>query len=190
MTDSHSPPPPPDQTESHTTHFGYQQVPLQEKAHKVAGVFHSVASRYDTMNDLMSGGIHRLWKRFAIEISGVRDGHCVLDIAGGTGDLAFKFSRLVGENGQVVLADINSSMLNVGRDRLIDRGVVGNVQFAQANAAVPRQYVRLHHHRFWSAQRDRKRKSADIDVARFKAGRAFACAGIFQAGEPVIGKNL
>ncbi len=134
MTDSHSPPPPPDQTESHTTHFGYQQVPLQEKAHKVAGVFHSVASRYDTMNDLMSGGIHRLWKRFAIEISGVRDGHCVLDIAGGTGDLAFKFSRLVGENGQVVLADINSSMLNVGRDRLIDRGVVGNVQFAQANA--------------------------------------------------------
>jgi demethylmenaquinone methyltransferase/2-methoxy-6-polyprenyl-1,4-benzoquinol methylase len=117
-----------------TTHFGYQQVPVNEKQSKVAGVFHSVAARYDLMNDLLSGGVHRLWKRFTIEVSGVRYGHKVLDIAGGTGDLAFKFSRLVGEDGQVILADINSSMLTVGRDRLIDRGAVGNVQFAQANA--------------------------------------------------------
>ncbi len=117
-----------------TTHFGYQQVPVSEKQHKVAEVFHSVASRYDLMNDLLSGGVHRLWKRFTIEVSGVRAGHKVLDIAGGTGDLAYKFSRLVGKEGQVILADINASMLNVGRDRLIDRGAVGNVQFAQANA--------------------------------------------------------
>ena len=117
-----------------TTHFGYQQVPVAEKQHKVAEVFHSVASRYDLMNDLLSGGVHRLWKRFTIEVSGVRAGHKVLDIAGGTGDLAYKFSRLVGADGQVVLADINASMLSVGRDRLIDRGAVGNVQFAQANA--------------------------------------------------------
>lgn len=117
-----------------TTHFGYQQVPVAEKQRKVAEVFHSVAARYDVMNDLLSGGIHRLWKRFTIEVSGVRAGHRVLDIAGGTGDLAFRFSQLVGAAGQVVLADINASMLAVGRDRLIDRGAVGNVQFAQANA--------------------------------------------------------
>jgi demethylmenaquinone methyltransferase/2-methoxy-6-polyprenyl-1,4-benzoquinol methylase len=86
------------------------------------------------MNDLMSGGVHRLWKRFTIEVSGVRPGHKVLDIAGGTGDLAYKFSKLVGDTGQVVLSDINSSMLNVGRDRLIDRGVNSNVQYAQLDA--------------------------------------------------------
>ena len=86
------------------------------------------------MNDLMSVGIHRLWKRFTIEVSGVRQGHSVLDIAGGTGDLAFRFSRLVGDDGLVVLADINASMLDVGRDRLLDKGVAGNVVYAQANA--------------------------------------------------------
>lgn len=120
--------------DENTTHFGFQDVPVQEKAGKVAQVFHSVASRYDVMNDVLSGGIHRLWKRFTIELSGVRYGHKVLDIAGGTGDLAYKFSRLVGDAGQVVLADINSSMLNVGRDRLTDRGAVGNIVYAQANA--------------------------------------------------------
>jgi demethylmenaquinone methyltransferase/2-methoxy-6-polyprenyl-1,4-benzoquinol methylase len=117
-----------------TTHFGYKTVNTEEKAEKVAEVFHSVASSYDLMNDLMSAGIHRLWKRMTIEMSGVRRGHRVLDIAGGTGDLAAKFSRIVGSEGQVVLADINDSMLKVGRDRLIDRGVVNNIQFAQANA--------------------------------------------------------
>jgi demethylmenaquinone methyltransferase/2-methoxy-6-polyprenyl-1,4-benzoquinol methylase len=117
-----------------TTHFGYKTVNTEEKAEKVAEVFHSVASSYDLMNDLMSAGIHRLWKRMTIEMSGVRRGHRVLDIAGGTGDLAAKFSRIVGSEGQVVLADINDSMLKVGRDRLMDRGVVNNIQFAQANA--------------------------------------------------------
>ncbi len=117
-----------------TTHFGFQNVPESEKARKVADVFHSVAGRYDLMNDVLSGGMHRLWKRFTIEMSGVRPGNRVLDIAGGTGDLTARFSRLVGSQGQVVLADINDSMLKVGRDRLLDRGVSGNVQFVQANA--------------------------------------------------------
>ena len=117
-----------------TTHFGYKTVNVEEKAGKVAEVFHSVADNYDLMNDLMSGGIHRLWKRVAIEMSGVRSGHTVLDIAGGTGDLAAKFSRLVGPAGTVVLADINQSMLRVGRDRLIDRGISSNVRFSQADA--------------------------------------------------------
>jgi len=116
------------------THFGYQKVAVKEKAGKVAGVFHSVADKYDVMNDLMSMGVHRLWKRFTIEMSGVRGGQKVLDIAGGTGDLAAKFARLVGERGEIVLADINSSMLQRGRERLVDDGVVGNVKYVQANA--------------------------------------------------------
>ncbi|MFA0810463.1 bifunctional demethylmenaquinone methyltransferase/2-methoxy-6-polyprenyl-1,4-benzoquinol methylase UbiE [Microbulbifer epialgicus] len=117
-----------------TTHFGYQEVPVEEKAGRVAEVFHSVAARYDVMNDLMSGGIHRLWKRFTIELSGARPGQHILDIAGGTGDLTARFSRIVGASGQVVLADINESMLRVGRDRLLDRGVAGNVVPVQADA--------------------------------------------------------
>ncbi len=117
-----------------TTHFGYQDVPESQKARKVAEVFHSVAAKYDLMNDVLSGGMHRLWKRFTIELSGVRSGNRVLDIAGGTGDLAAKFARLVGPTGHVVLADINESMLKVGRDRLLDRGVAGNIEFVQADA--------------------------------------------------------
>ena len=117
-----------------TTHFGFQTVNAEDKADRVAEVFHSVADKYDLMNDLMSAGIHRLWKRITIEMSGVRPGHRVLDIAGGTGDLAAKFSRLVGVEGTVVLADINQSMLAVGRDRLIDRGICSNVRFSQADA--------------------------------------------------------
>ncbi|MBB5020268.1 demethylmenaquinone methyltransferase/2-methoxy-6-polyprenyl-1,4-benzoquinol methylase [Chitinivorax tropicus] len=106
------------------THFGFETVDESEKARKVAGVFHSVAQKYDVMNDLMSGGLHRLWKVFAIEQSGVRAGSRVLDIAGGTGDLSYAFSKKVGASGQVWLTDINSSMLTVGRDRLVDRGVL------------------------------------------------------------------
>ncbi|MFS1525117.1 bifunctional demethylmenaquinone methyltransferase/2-methoxy-6-polyprenyl-1,4-benzoquinol methylase UbiE [Microbulbifer sp. 2304DJ12-6] len=117
-----------------TTHFGYQEVPVEDKAGRVAEVFHSVASRYDVMNDLMSGGIHRLWKRFTIELSGARPGQKILDIAGGTGDLSARFSRIVGAGGQVVLADINASMLEIGRDRLLDRGIAGNVAPVQADA--------------------------------------------------------
>jgi demethylmenaquinone methyltransferase/2-methoxy-6-polyprenyl-1,4-benzoquinol methylase len=121
-------------SDKRTTHFGYREVEADKKASLVANVFHSVASRYDLMNDLMSGGVHRLWKRFTIEVSGVRRGQRVLDIAGGTGDLAAKFSKLVGPEGFVALADINESMLNVGRDRLTDRGVCGNIEYVQADA--------------------------------------------------------
>lgn len=116
------------------THFGYKQVDKDQKASMVAEVFHSVAAKYDVMNDLMSMGIHRLWKRFTIDCSGVRSGHKVLDLAGGTGDLTAKFSRLVGEKGHVVLADINNAMLQVGRDKLRDMGIVNNVEYVQANA--------------------------------------------------------
>ena len=116
------------------THFGYQTVAREEKAGKVAEVFHSVAAKYDIMNDLMSLGIHRLWKRFTVEMSGVRPGQQVLDIAGGTGDLARAFHKEVGPTGRVVLADINSSMLMVGRDKLLDVGVAGQIEFVQANA--------------------------------------------------------
>ncbi len=107
---------------------------MENKAGLVANVFDSVASKYDLMNDLMSAGIHRLWKRFTIELSAVRPGHQVLDIAGGTGDLAAKFSRLVGEQGLVVLADINDSMLQVGRNRLMDEGLCTNIEYVQADA--------------------------------------------------------
>jgi len=117
-----------------TTHFGFEQVAYDDKVNKVAGVFHSVASKYDVMNDLMSFGIHRAWKRYTIEMSGVRHGHHVLDLAGGTGDLAAKFARIVGQDGSVTVADINDSMLKVGRERLTDKGIAGNVQYVQANA--------------------------------------------------------
>ena len=116
------------------THFGFKEVDKEAKASMVADVFHSVASRYDLMNDLMSAGIHRIWKRFTIELSGVRKGHSVLDIAGGTGDLAARFADIVGPEGAVVLADINESMLKVGRDKLLDSGHLGNLEFVQADA--------------------------------------------------------
>lgn len=109
--------------EEKSTHFGYQAVPESEKAHKVGAVFHSVAQKYDLMNDIMSAGLHRGWKRFAVEISGVKEGDHVLDVAGGSGDLSRLFSRKVGITGEVVLTDINASMLAVGRDRLTDDGI-------------------------------------------------------------------
>lgn len=121
-------------TSENTTHFGFKQVEASQKVNMVKDVFQSVAAKYDIMNDLMSMGIHRLWKRYTIDCSGVRAGHKVLDLAGGTGDLTAKFSRIVGETGQVVLADINDAMLKVGRTKLRDLGVVGNVQYVQANA--------------------------------------------------------
>jgi len=106
------------------THFGYEQVAEAEKARRVAGVFDSVAQRYDLMNDLMSGGLHRLWKAFAIDRSGVREGSRVLDVAGGTGDLSLAFARRAGKRGQVWLTDINNSMLTNGRDRVADKGLL------------------------------------------------------------------
>ncbi|WP_455234968.1 bifunctional demethylmenaquinone methyltransferase/2-methoxy-6-polyprenyl-1,4-benzoquinol methylase UbiE [Thiogranum longum] len=117
-----------------TTHFGFKQVDWEEKQRRVAGVFDSVADKYDVMNDLMSLGIHRLWKRFAVEQSGARPGQSILDLAGGTGDLAARLSRIVGPEGRVVIGDINASMLNNGRERLLDQGIAGNLCFVQANA--------------------------------------------------------
>ena len=117
-----------------TTDFGYERVKTAEKAGRVREVFDSVAAQYDLMNDLMSGGLHRLWKRFTIELSAVRSGQTVLDIAGGTGDLAAKFSKIVGADGKVILADINAAMLSVGRDRLIDMGALSNIDVVQADA--------------------------------------------------------
>lgn len=117
-----------------TTHFGYEEVPVAEKEQRVGQVFRSVANRYDIMNDVMSLGSHRLVKRFTIELSALRKGHSVLDLAGGTGDFSIRFSPLVGETGRVVLADINEAMLQVGRDRIIDKGLSSNVSIAQVNA--------------------------------------------------------
>ena len=117
-----------------TTHFGYQEVAVQEKAGLVREVFDSVADSYDLMNDLMSLGVHRIWKRDFAANSGVGLGDRVLDLAGGTGDIAALLCKRVGANGRVVLSDINEAMLNVGRQRLEDQGIVGNVSYAIANA--------------------------------------------------------
>jgi demethylmenaquinone methyltransferase / 2-methoxy-6-polyprenyl-1,4-benzoquinol methylase len=117
-----------------TTHFGYQEVPVEEKAARVGAVFRSVAGKYDLMNDLMSVGLHRLWKRQAVTLANVRRGHRILDLASGTGDLARLMAERVGKQGQVVLSDINEAMLDRGRERLTDAGVVGNVDFVLANA--------------------------------------------------------
>lgn len=117
-----------------TTHFGFEEVPVAEKVERVGQVFHSVASKYDLMNDLMSAGLHRVWKRLAIQTLAVRPGHCVLDLAGGTGDLTTLIQRRLGTNGHMIIADINDSMLRVGYERLLDRGIASNVEFVLANA--------------------------------------------------------
>ncbi|AKQ34015.1 bifunctional demethylmenaquinone methyltransferase/2-methoxy-6-polyprenyl-1,4-benzoquinol methylase UbiE [Candidatus Coxiella mudrowiae] len=119
-----------------TTYFGYQTIPENQKTDKVKNVFESVASKYDLMNDLMSLGIHRFWKDFAIKLSQLRPGHQVLDLAGGTGDLAKRISLIIGNNGTVVLADISDAMLTIGRNRLLDQGIFRNIQFIQTNAEV------------------------------------------------------
>lgn len=119
-------------SDRHTTHFGFQEVVENEKAQRVADVFDSVAQRYDLMNDLMSGGLHRLWKAFTIAKSGVRQGSRVLDVAGGTGDLALAFAKKLGSSEQIWLTDINNAMLTRGRDRLYDRGCM--VRVAQCDA--------------------------------------------------------
>jgi demethylmenaquinone methyltransferase/2-methoxy-6-polyprenyl-1,4-benzoquinol methylase len=116
-----------------TIDFGFSEVPISEKVKKVKGVFDSVADNYDVMNDVMSLGIHRVWKRQTIDLSGVRPGDKVLDLAGGTGDLSKAFAKRVGKTGQVVLADINESMVRVGRDRLTDAGIAGNINYTITN---------------------------------------------------------
>lgn len=126
MTDQHK--------ENNTTHFGFRTVDKNKKADMVADIFDSVAAKYDLMNDLMSFGIHRLWKRFTIESSAVRPGQKILDLAGGTGDFTAKFSRMAGEKGEVILADINSSMLMIGREKTRNQGRINNIHYVQANA--------------------------------------------------------
>lgn len=121
-------------SQEQSTHFGFQTVNWDEKEKKVGAVFHSVAKNYDLMNDLMSAGIHRLWKLFTIELSQVRAGQCVLDLAGGSGDLTKLLSKKVGASGEIILADINAAMLAVGRDRLLDAGIHSNIRYIQANA--------------------------------------------------------
>jgi demethylmenaquinone methyltransferase/2-methoxy-6-polyprenyl-1,4-benzoquinol methylase len=116
------------------THFGYEEVPVGEKQDRVRAVFDSVAGRYDLMNDLMSLGIHRLWKRRTVELAGVRRGQRVLDLAAGTGDLAERFARIVGADGEVVMSDINQAMLEQGRNRLVNDGLIGNLDYVLANA--------------------------------------------------------
>lgn len=117
-----------------STDFGYRQVPKEEKSSLVAEVFQSVAPKYDVMNDVMSMGLHRLWKRFTIQQAAVRPGQYVLDVAAGTGDLSKVFAKLVGPQGKVVMSDINEAMLSVGRDRLTDAGIMGNIEFVLADA--------------------------------------------------------
>lgn len=125
---------PSDPKDSSTTHFGFRDVPEAAKSGLVAGVFRSVAGRYDLMNDLMSFGIHRFWKRYAAGQCPVRAGQRVLDVAGGSGDMTALLAPRVGAGGQVVLSDINDAMLEVGRTRLTDRGIAGNVEFVRADA--------------------------------------------------------
>jgi demethylmenaquinone methyltransferase/2-methoxy-6-polyprenyl-1,4-benzoquinol methylase len=121
-------------TDHDSTHFGFETISAQEKAGRVKAVFDSVATRYDLMNDLMSFGIHRIWKRFAVELAGIRRGQRILDLASGTGDLAARFAGLVGPDGLVVMTDINAAMLNQGRIRMADNGLVGNLAYTQVNA--------------------------------------------------------
>ena len=116
------------------TDFGFTEVPMAEKAKKVREVFDSVASKYDIMNDLMSGGAHRLWKRFTLSQTGLRPGQCALDVAGGTGDLSIGMAKQVGATGLVIHTDINEAMLSTGRDRLLDKGMASNVRWSLANA--------------------------------------------------------
>ncbi len=117
-----------------TTHFGNKLIPEEEKRERVKDIFTSVADKYDLMNDLMSFGTHRLWKRFVIEKTGLRPGESAIDVAGGTGDLAMLMARKVGEDGRVVVYDINMEMVEIGRDKCIDRGFVKNIEFVQGDA--------------------------------------------------------
>ena len=123
-----------DTTDADTVDFGYAQVPRTEKVSRVRAVFDSVASRYDIMNDLMSFGVHRLWKHFTLAQTGLRPGQAALDVAGGTGDLTLGMAAQVGSSGLVVLSDINASMLTHGRDRILDKGIIAPVDYAVANA--------------------------------------------------------
>jgi demethylmenaquinone methyltransferase / 2-methoxy-6-polyprenyl-1,4-benzoquinol methylase len=121
-------------TDDASTDFGFKRIPLRDKALRVRGVFDSVVGNYDLMNDLMSAGVHRVWKQFTLSLANLRPGQKALDVAGGTGDLAAGLAKQVGRQGQVVLTDINAAMLGRGRDRLLDAGFAGNLRYVQADA--------------------------------------------------------
>ena len=154
----------------HKTHFGFTTVDEDEKAGKVAEVFHSVAKNYDIMNDVMSGGLHRVWKHFTINTARLKKGDKVLDIAGGTGDLSRGWAKRVGKEGEVWLTDINSSMLTVGRDRLLNEGMILPVSLADAE--------KLPFPRIRPAQHDAQRCRAERNVPRIETGRHPAGVGI------------
>jgi demethylmenaquinone methyltransferase/2-methoxy-6-polyprenyl-1,4-benzoquinol methylase len=138
-----------------STHFGFETVDEREKAARVRGVFDSVASRYDVMNDLMSAGLHRAWKSYTVMVANVREGSRVLDIAGGTGDLSLAFARKVGRTGTVVHTDINEAMLRTGRDRLLDEGfALPTLRLRCRKAAVSRRLLRRGQRCLWPAQHD------------------------------------
>lgn len=122
------------ESEHKKTHFGFREVHQEEKSGLVAAVFKSVAPKYDLMNDLMSFGMHRLWKRFTIQQAAVKPGQRILDVAAGTGDLSMAFAKRAGSHGKVVMTDINEAMLSTGRDRLTDAGILGNIEFVLADA--------------------------------------------------------
>jgi hypothetical protein len=160
-------------TNGPTTHFGYQEVPTGEKAGRVRGVFDSVADNYDLMNDLMSGGLHRLWKRFTLAKTGLRPGDLALDVAGGTADLTASMSRQVGDAGLVCLTDINANMLDRGRRRLVNDAIVGNVVFAAATVTDRQRAMS------W-AQRLRRVFAIDVETCRHCGGRLRVIASIEQ----------
>jgi SAM-dependent methyltransferase len=153
-----------------TTDFGFDEIPAAEKQARVGAVFTSVAQKYDLMNDVMSLGVHHLWKRFTLEMCGLRAGHRVLDLAGGTGDLALRQAQMVGASGQVILADINAAMLQQGRDRLIDKGFVKRFEAVQCNAEIL--------------------PCAGFDAARVETRRPLMRTRILEANLRATGKTL
>jgi len=168
-----------------STHFGFKTVDEQEKAKHVRGVFDSVAAKYDVMNDLMSMGLHRVWKHYTTTVADIREGYQVLDIAGGTGDLSMAFAKKVGKTGRVVHTDINEAMLRTGRDRLLDHGVVLPARVRCRKVAFPRQPFRCGERGLWPAQHDAQRLGVERNVSRFKTQRQIAGAGIFKSGQAV-----
>ena len=172
--------------------FGFESVSPDEKTRKVGDVFKAVAGRYDLMNDLMSLGTHRLFKRMVLQMSGVREGYRVLDLAGGTGDMAALFAPAVGEQGRVILTDLNRPMMQVGRNRLLDRGL-SQVQFCQAPAeALPfaDADIRLRLHQLWHSQLHRQRSGAWRTATNPEARCTAVGAGIFQTHRSGSGNRL
>ena len=166
----------------HKTHFGFTTVDEDEKAGKVAEVFHSVAKNYDIMNDVMSGGLHRVWKHFTINTARLKKGDKVLDIAGGTGDLSRGWAKRVGKEGEVWLTDINSSMLTVGRDRLLNEGMILPVSLADAEKLpFPDNYFNLVSVAFGLRNMTHKDAALKENVPRIETGRYFAGVGILQS---------